>query len=354
MKQLAIQYLFLDVHQASIVASVRDTQGAVVMRATVPTEARAILQLVRSAGPRVHVGFEEGTQAQWLHDLIAPHAERVVVCNLRGENKSGNKNDRHDADEGSERLRTGSLKEVFHGMPSLITLKELVRNYNNLVEDTTRVMLRIKALFRARAIPTAGSSVYRASQRKDWLSKLDGGARVRAGSLLSQLDRLLELRPSAKAAMLAEARRQPGWKMLRSIPFLGPIRVSEILAIIGTPFRFRTKRNLWPYVGLAVVTRSSSDQEFVQGQRRKRRTPPMTRGLNRNHNPVLKNVFKAAASSALAKPGPMRDFYEASLKRGVRDELARLTLARKIVSVALRLWKKGELWNPDKLTMQAT
>lgn len=354
MKQQAIQYLALDVHQASVVASVRDQAGSVVMRATIPTEARAILQLVRSAGQRVHVAFEEGTQAQWLHDLIVPHAERVVVCNRRGENPSGNKSDRLDADALSERLRQGSLKSVFHGRPDLITLKELVRNYNNLVEDSTRVMLRIKALFRGRAMRTEGGAVYRPSQRKAFLARLDGGARVRGASLLTQLDALLELRPKAKAAMLAEARRQPGWKILRSIPFLGPIRVAEILAIIGTPFRFRTKRNLWPYVGLAVVTRSSADEKFVDGQRRKRRTPPLTRGLNRNHNPILKNVFKAAASSALAKPGPLRDFYEASLKRGVREELARVTLTRKIVAVTLRLWKKGELWNPKKLTMQAT
>jgi hypothetical protein len=37
----------------------------------------------------------------------------------------------------------------------------------------------------------------------------------------------------------------------------------------------------------------------------------------------------------------------------VRDELAKVTLARKIVSVTLRLWKKGELWDPEKLMMQA-
>lgn len=60
------------------------------MRATVATEARAILQLVRSAGPRVHVAFEEGTQAQWLHDVLVPHAEKVIVCNTRGRGESGN------------------------------------------------------------------------------------------------------------------------------------------------------------------------------------------------------------------------------------------------------------------------
>ena len=49
-----------------------------------------------------------------------------------------------------------------------------------------------------------------------------------------------------------------------------------------------------------------------------------------------------------------RDFYDACVGRGVRDEMAKLTLARKIASVVLRLWKKGELWDPAKLTMQPT
>jgi hypothetical protein len=39
---------------------------------------------------------------------------------------------------------------------------------------------------------------------------------------------------------------------------------------------------------------------------------------------------------------------------GVREEMARLTLARKIAAIVLRLWKKGELWDPIKLTKQAT
>lgn len=163
MKQAAIQYLAFDVHQATTVASLRDATGRVVMRSTVPTEATAILRLIRSAGPRVHLAFEEGTQAQWLHDLAVPHVEQVVVCNIRGESKAGNKNDRLDADALSERLRSGSLRSVFHGASSVLTLKELVRNYDNLVEDATRVMQRIKALYRGRAIATTGIGVYRAA-----------------------------------------------------------------------------------------------------------------------------------------------------------------------------------------------
>ena len=38
MKQQAVQYVGLDVHEATVVASVRNEAGTVVMRASVPTE----------------------------------------------------------------------------------------------------------------------------------------------------------------------------------------------------------------------------------------------------------------------------------------------------------------------------
>ena len=353
MKQQAIHFVGLDVHRSTTVASVREEGGKVVMKATVPTEQHAIVALLGS-WPRVHVAFEEGTQAQWLHDVLVERVERVVVCTLRGKAALTNKSDRVDADQLSEQLRLGGLKAVFHGAPEILTLKELVRNYNNLVEDSTRVMLRIKAIFRARAIPTPGVSVYRPSQRKQWLAQLTGGARVRAASLLTQLDMLLELRPKAKAAMIVAARKQPGWKVLCTIPFFGPVRVAQLLAIVRTPFRFRTKRNLWPYAGLAVVRHSSADREFKDGKLQRSRKAPMTRGLNRNHNPLLKAVFKGAANAAASTPGPLSDYYQASVSRGVDKELAKVTLARKIAAVSLRLWKKGEVFDPKKLTMQAT
>jgi hypothetical protein len=109
--------------------------------------------------------------------------------------------------------------------------------------------------------------------------------------------------------MVAEARRQPGWKMPMSVPFFGPVRVALLQAIMATPFRFRGKRQLWSYVGLAVVTRSSADQEIVDRKLRRRKRASLTRGLNRNHNRVLKNVFKGAANAAAAKPRPLKDFY---------------------------------------------
>ena len=79
----------------------------------------------------------------------------------------------------------------------------------------------------------------------------------------------------------------------------------------------------------------------------------MTRGLNRNYNRELKDVFKGAATAATGRPGPLRDYYETRIDQGMREELARVTLTRKLVALTLRLWKKGESYDPAQLTKQA-
>jgi hypothetical protein len=45
------------------------------MRATVPTERKAIVDLLDGLSGRIFVAFEEGTQSQWLHDVFKPHSE---------------------------------------------------------------------------------------------------------------------------------------------------------------------------------------------------------------------------------------------------------------------------------------
>jgi transposase len=51
--------------------------------------------------------------------------------------------------------------------------------------------------------------------------------------------------------------------------------------------------------------------------------------------------------------GPLRDFYVALLDKGMKPEMARLTLARKIAAMALTLWKKEERFDAEELKTQA-
>ena len=349
-------YVGMVVHQASIVIVVLNGAGKVVEAITLKTGVTAVRSYLQRLRGRVFVTFEEGTQAQWLYEVVQPLVSAVIVCDPRQNRllRAGNKSDRIDAQKLAELLRNGSLKAVDHQDHGVRVLKELVRNYECLVQDTTRVMNRLKALYRGRAITCQGQGIYHPERRQQWLRKLpEPGARARAGFLYEQLAAMQPLRQQAKLAMLREARRQAAYPWLLSVPRLGPVSVAQLLAIVGSPHRFRSKRQFWTYVGLAVVTRTTADQEVINGVLRRSRRPLATRGLNRNHNHLLKRIFKTAATSA-AQQGPFAAAYEARVKRGMDPALARLTIARQLAAITLRLWKRGELFQVERMKLAAT
>src|SRR5262249_11369585 len=149
-----------------------------------------------------------------------------------------------------------------------------------------------------------------------------------------------------------ESARHPSTKRLRQIPSIGPIRAPLLIALLQTPHRFRTKRQLWAYSGFGIETHDSGEQRFVDGEIRRAKKKASVRGLNRNYNPDLKNLFKGAATQAAVQPGPLREFYAALLAKGIRPDMARLTLARKIATITLTLWKKGVDFDAKQLHRQ--
>jgi hypothetical protein len=155
------KYIGLDVHQATISAAVLDSTGKLVMECILETKAETILQFIHGLRGSLHVTLEEGTCAAWLHDLLKPHVAQVLVCDPRKNTamKTGNKNDRIDARKLADLLYLNKLSPVYHGETGIRALQELARSYLALTRDTTRVMNRLKALYRSWAIPCAGQRV---------------------------------------------------------------------------------------------------------------------------------------------------------------------------------------------------
>ena len=351
------KYIGMDVHQASISIAVRDASGKLVMESVVETKATTILEFFRGLSGSLHVAFEEGTSAAWLHDLLKPHVVKVIVCDPRKNAllKAGNKNDRVDAQKLSDLLRAGLLTPVYHGGAAVRTLRELSRSYLTITKDLTQVMNRLKALYRSWAIPCAGAKVYSPRHRNTWLEQLsEAGVRGRAERLYEQLDTLVRIRREVRKELLAESHKHSASQLLGEIPRLGPIRVALLIALLQTPHRFRTKRQLWAYCGLALQTRASGEYQFKVGQLQRSRDPAV-RGLNVNHNRDLKNIFKGAAMQVGAGgAGPLSDHYQTLLRKGMKPAMARLTVARKIAAVALKIWKKGERFDSEQLKRQSS
>ena len=350
------KYIGMDVHQASISVAVMDVKGKLIMECVLETKAATILEFIRGLRGTLAVSFEEGTSAAWLHDLLSPHVGRLMVCDPRKNAllKDGNKNDRVDARKLAELLRTNQVKAVYHEKHGTRALKELGRSYLTLTKDMTRVMNRIKGVYRSWAIPCAGTKVYSPRHRGEWLAQLvEPGVRLRAEHLYQQLDSLEPVRLEAGRQLLLESRKHAAVKLLRQIPSIGPIRAALLVALLQTPNRFRTKRQLWAYSGFAVEVHDSGEYRVVRGKLQRNRERITVRGLNDNHNKDVKYLFKSAAISASTRPGPLHDFYVARVESGMRPTMARLTLARKIAAITLTMWKKGVSFDPKQLKPQA-
>src|SRR2546427_3007704 len=170
----SVKYVGLDVHQSTISVAVLNAEGRLVMQSVIATQAAAILDFIAGQRGTLQVTFEEGTHSAWLYDLLVRRVARLVVCNPRKNAllKSGNKGDLIDARKLAELLRNNSLSGVYHGENSALEMQHRTGSYTRLTEDTTRVMSRLKALFRSQAIHCPGKKLFRTENRESYLTQL--------------------------------------------------------------------------------------------------------------------------------------------------------------------------------------
>jgi transposase len=342
------RYIGLDIHAASCTLAIISQTGKRLRDFPVETNGQALVEAIRMIPGRKHLVFEEGLQSAWLYETLSPHVDEIVVACIS--KSRGQKNDRRDAYGLADKLRTGSIeKRVFKAPRQFTVLRELSRIHMTLVQDVVRVQTRLKSLYRSRGIPVRGPTVYSARHRAEWQQRLPASARTRAVRLYAQLDFLREQKDQAESDLVGESRKHAIVRILETAPGIGPIRSARLVPIVVTPHRFRTKRQFWSYCGLGIVMRSSSDWVQTADGGWIRAQVPQTRGLSRQHNRVLKDIFKGAATTVITqRKDPIYADYERLLACGTKPNLAKLTLSRTIAAIVLRMWKNEETYEPQR------
>jgi len=341
------RYVGLDGHAQTCTLAVAGSSGRRLSSRVVETNGRALVDAIREIPGEVHLCLEEGTQSAWLYELLSPHVAELVVT--VPERNQESKDDLRDAWARAEDLRTGRIRtRVYKGPKELAGLRCAGSAYRLSTQDMVRAKNRLKAVLRGRGV-LADGSVYEAEKRQTWLERLPYGQRQLAELLGREVDVLVQLRDEAEAWLLKEAQSHAIIRVLRTAPGMGPIRTAQVVAIVGTPHRFRTRRQFWSYCGLGIVRRSSSDWVRSKSGEWIRAQVQQTRGLTRKRQPVLKSIFKGAATTVIAQlPGdPLHTHYERMLASGIRPNLAKLTVARKIAAIVLSMWKHGEVYDPN-------
>jgi transposase len=347
------RYIGIDVHLQSCTLSVMGPSGKRITRSVVETRGQALIQAVKTVQGRKYICIEEGTQSEWLYGLLEPHVEDIAV--IVPPATRGNKSDARDADSLAETARLGRAdKRVFKAPRAFAGLRDAARAYQMIGKDVVRAKNRLKSIFRSRGI-AATSEVYQEGKRAPWLGQLPQSRRRLAEILAAELDTLMPLRNQAEQWLDEEAKLHSAVRRLTTVPGLGDVRAALVAAIVVTPDRFRTSRQFWSYCGLAVVTRSSAD--WRRHNRKWVRTEmAQSRGLNRDRQPVLKSIFKGAATTVISRMSthPLHHDYQRMLVAGTKPNLAKLTLARRIAASCLAIWKKQEDYDPSKQRARPT
>jgi hypothetical protein len=118
---------------------------------------------------------------------------------------------------------------------------------------------------------------------------------------MSGLDNLQPIRQQTRRELLLESHKHPALRLLRQIPSIGPIRAALLVALLQTPYRFGTKRQLWPYSGFAVKTHDSGEYRYVRGKVRRNRERITVCGLNDNNNRDRPCKFLAGSMNVNAR-----------------------------------------------------
>lgn len=341
------RYIGIDAHSESCTVAVMGPSGKRIRQQVVDTNAKVLIDFLKGIAGNLYVCIEEGQLAEWLVEALSPHAKEISV--VQPAEHRGRKSDADDAWSLAERIRVrGNGTYVFKPTSQYRSLREAVRAYGVAVKEQTRAKNRFRSLLRSRAVSNVNASIYEPERRGEWLRKLPPAYRRRAEWLAQQVDSTTASYEVAESWLKAEAKGCPEVQRLKSVPGLGDVRAAQVVALVVAPHRFRKTRQFWSYVGLGIVTRASSEWTRKDGAWHREWGNVQTRGLNLNHQPLLKAVFKGAATTVLTTHNSLSEHFERLVASGTPPHLARLTIARRIAAATLAIWKKKEDYDPSK------
>lgn len=259
-------FVGLDVHEATTAVSIRNDDGVVLLRDVVPTDRASLRRFFGRFRCRMRIAVEAGAIAPRIAAVLSSERRQVIVCDGR-RNKllaHGSKTDRVDADKLSELLRLDAVRPVFIGDEGTQRLRRLSHHYLRLMADRTRVIQRLRAFLGAIGVSFTRSTF---SRRAVPLRAIrDSASKLIARALLAHVETLTPLIAEARRAFLSEASRYSVHSLLQSVPYIGPIRAAELIALVGEPARFPSVRSFWAYAGLAVEYRTSSEHRIESGR----------------------------------------------------------------------------------------
>jgi transposase len=336
MSRSQLSYVGIDAHKSGSNVCAMGGDGRIICEKSCGRGPQELIRVLHTIPGHKHVVLEETTIADLLYRELQPHVHRIIVANPRQNaliSKNENLDDQTAAQLLAHLLRLNFVKPVHHASsPTRQEFKRLVLFHIAQTRRLVQAKNQLQAIFTSYLIPCKSGELYSPQSRAPYLDKLPGAeARFRAQTLMSDIDHTAAQLKRIDRQITRQGRQYPPIKLFQQLPGIGDIRSATWFALIDTPDRFASRAHLWAYCGIGIARRRSGEKAGPKH-------------LNRNGNPILKDLLKGAAMDAITKHDHNRfeNQYQDLLADHVNPALARLTVARAIATTMLTIWKTGE------------
>lgn len=322
----------LDVDKRSISVTFTDHQG-LIRSLRMPYNIEHLVNHVRKhfADQKVAFVYEAGPTGYGLYDGLESQAYRCLIATPSMIPRAPGqrvKTNRLDSRGLSENLRGGQLKSIHVPTPVYRELRHLTQLRDTLVQELAGNKQRIKSLllFEGIDFPPAPPGSQWSFLVKDKLRKLpcSKSVRFKLEQLLDRLEfcekQVVKATKEIRRFCQSDCELSQSIKYLMSIPGIGWIVASQLMARIGDWREIRNVRQLAGFLGL-VPTENSTGEKTERGS------------ITHTGDGRLRSKLIQAAWSAIRQDGELREFYRSVYRTHPRDRASRVA----IVAVARKL-----------------
>src|SRR6202162_2356890 len=344
----AIAVIGIDIGKNSFHVVGHDERGAMVLR---PEGSRGRVEARLANTPTCLIGMEACVGAHHLSRKLKAlgHDARLMPAKYVRPYSKGQKNDFRDAEAIAEAVQRPTMKFVATKTADQLDLQALHRVRDRLVGQRTGVINQIRAFLLERGIAVRqGQRFLRA--------ELPGVLATRTDVLLPRMLRIIEdlagdwRRLDERIEGLSSeietlARQDKACERLMTVPGIGPIISSAMVAAIGTGDVFSKGRDFGAWLGLVPKQISTGDRTIL-GK------------ISRRGNRYLRVLFVQAAWVVLVRIKNwerygLKSWIEAA-KRRLHHNVLAIALANKLARIAWAVLNKGRAFECVKTNEMAS
>ena len=334
-------HLGIDLHRRTSYWTLMDDERNILWKKNMATSEVAIDEAVRDIGmnpSEIQAAIEPVSGWGWYGDQLEARGFTVRLVDVyKSKLIAGTKlkNDKVDSKILADMMRSDFLPEAYRAPKETRDMREFMRSRAFLVRIRVRIRNRIHMMLQKHGILCPWTDLFGKSGLV-WLKGQElGDVYKRELESLLTLFKELSLHVAEKdKECLSLAVKSKEAKILMTIPGIGVVTSLTMLAEIGDYARFPSPEKLASFAGL-VSSSNSSGEKLRFGR------------ITHRGSVWLRTALVESTGKVSPKWGYLHDFY-LKLRDKKGNKIARVALARKMLTLSWHLVMKNQSFNPRR------